>query len=132
MFFFDIIFERLNPDVVDSFNEVLNKYRSAIETFITKPAIYSESNIAFITEKYTRDRVFESYKLISKRGNSLFKGKLPRRYSYAQKKFIVENINTINNSYIIFSEERILADNVAFLQKRYPNAFRVYCKDNGI
>ena len=45
MFFFDIIFERLNPDVVDSFNEVLNKYRSAIETFITKPAIYSESYI---------------------------------------------------------------------------------------
>ena len=65
---FDIIFERLNPDVVDSFNEVLNKYRSAIETFITKPAIYSESNIAFITEKYTRDRVFESYKKLN--GNS--------------------------------------------------------------
>ena len=132
MFFFDFIFERLNPDVVDSFNEVLNKYSSAIETFITKPAIYSESNIAFITEKHTRDIVFESYKLISKRGNSLFKGKLPHRYSYAQKKFIVENINTINKSYIIFNEERILADHVAFLQKRYPSAFRNYCKDNGI
>lgn len=132
MSFLDLIFERLNPDVVNSFNEVLYKYHGAIETFITKPAIFSESNLTFITEKTTRDKISESYKLISKKSHSLFKGQLPQRYSYAQKKFIVENIKSINNSYNIFNEERILADSVAFLQKRYPNAFRNYCKNKGI
>lgn len=132
MLFFDFILERLNSDVLDSFNEVFSKFRSAIETFITKPEIFSESNITFITEKTTRDKISESYKLISKKSHSLFKGKLPQKYSYAQKKFIIENISIINNIYTIFNEERILADNVAFLKKRYPHAFKNYCKDSRI
>ena len=130
MFFFNFILERLNSVVVDSFNEIFNEYRSAIETFITKPTIYSESNISFITEKSTRDKIYESYKLLSsKKAQSLFKGKLPQRFSYVQKKFIVENISIIRESYRLFGEERVLADNVAFLKLSFPHAFKKYCKD---
>ena len=133
MFFFNFILERLNSVVVDSFNEIFNEYRSAIETFITKPTIYSESNISFITEKSTRDKIYESYKLLSsKKAQSLFKGKLPQRFSYVQKKFIVENISIIRESYRLFGEERVLADNVALLKLSYPHAFKKYCKEKRI
>lgn len=130
MFFFDFILERINSDVVDSFNEIYNECRNAIETFITKPTIYSESNIAFITEKSTKDKIYESYKLLnSKKARSLFKGKLPQKFTYSQKKFIVENISIIRESSRLFGEERVLADNVAFLKLSFPHAFKKYCKD---
>lgn len=130
MFFFDFILERINSDVVDSFNEIYNECRNAIETFITKPTIYSESNIAFITEKSTKDKIYESYKLLnSKKARSLFKGKLPQKFTYSQKKFIVENISIIRESSRLFGEERVLADNVAFLRLSFPHAIKKYCKD---
>lgn len=132
MVFFDLILERLNSDVVDSFNDVFNEYRGAIETLIAQHTIYSEANLAFITEKATRDRITESYKSIRDRLHSLFKGKLPQRYSYAQKKFVVDNIETINDIYTLFNEERILADDVAYLKKHYPHAFGNYCRNNGL
>lgn len=132
MKFLDFIRYKLNPDVDTSFKKSYPSNKTAIETIIANPHIFSKKGLNFITEETTTKTLISDYNKIVPSINQLFKNKIPIKFSFKQKKYLVDNFELISKIYNKYKEEYDLNQVVLSLQKTYPNAFKEYCKSNNI